>query len=366
MSESIYIIDPKNKKPVRIKPISFGEIGIRERADLEEWVIANPEMFGEPLLVITSEFSRFQGSSRRLDVLALDMQGVLTIIELKLDVAGSLADQQAIRYAAFCSSMTMAEVVELYAKFHGVNGEDAEKSILAFLSPEQQLDELPELDDRPRIILAAGSMDDQELTSCVLWLRKFGVDITCVEITPYRMPESDHILLNPRIIIPLPEAKEYLVRTEQKEVAKVIRQRDEQGTENLWGRLRAAFEQHNPAFPASRVKKGRYMKVLINNSEIHYEWNLRKREARLDVAIHFESDDRDTNLRRLAEVAKHESRIREGIDLEYSSASWGKYWAQLMFRVPYTGLSPDETVIDTAATMMIKLIERTYPVLKSM
>jgi len=27
--------------------------------------------------------------------------------------------------------------------------------------------------------------DDQEVTSCVLWLRSFGLDISCVEITPY-------------------------------------------------------------------------------------------------------------------------------------------------------------------------------------
>jgi hypothetical protein len=64
--------------------------------------------------------------------------------------------------------------------------------------------------------LAAGGFDDPEVTSCVLWLRSFGVDIACVEITPYRLPDN-RIALVPRVIIPLPETKDYMVSAEEKE-----------------------------------------------------------------------------------------------------------------------------------------------------
>ena len=56
-----------------------------------------------------------------------------------------------------------------------ITKENAEAKIREFLLVEG--DELPDLGDKPRIILAAGSIDDQELTSTVIWLRKFEIDI---------------------------------------------------------------------------------------------------------------------------------------------------------------------------------------------
>lgn len=50
----------------------------------------------------------------------------------------------------------------------------------------------------------------------MLWLRTFKVDISCVEITPYRMPDG-HIVIVPRVIIPLPEAADYVVKAEKKD-----------------------------------------------------------------------------------------------------------------------------------------------------
>ena len=61
-----------------------------------------PEVLGEPLLLITSEFEE---SDKRLDLLLLDRSARLVVAELKLDASGTLADQQAIRYAAFCSTI---------------------------------------------------------------------------------------------------------------------------------------------------------------------------------------------------------------------------------------------------------------------
>ena len=215
MTEPIYLVDPATKNLTAVQPVSFSAIGIKERQDLEEWVIKHPEVLGEELLILTSEFSGFDVSKRRLDVLALDKDGSLVVIELKLDAAHSLADQQAIRYAAFCSTMTMQDAADALSEHATCSKADAAQQILDFVDA----DELPELDDRPRVMLAAGAFDDQELTSTVLWLRTFGIDISCVELTPFSMPGGDSIVLVPKTIIPLPEAKEYLVRVEKKSAA---------------------------------------------------------------------------------------------------------------------------------------------------
>jgi hypothetical protein len=223
MADIIFLIDHDTQEPIKVEPVSFAEIGIKERDDLEEWIIDHPDLLGEDLLIITSEFDRFDKTHRRLDILALDSnlssdsKGVLVVIELKLDANRSLVDQQAIRYAAFCSTMKMEDVVTLLAKRLKVTSEDASAKICEFLGE----DELPNLGNHPRIILAAGSLDDSELTSSVLWLRTFGVDISCVELTPYRLPKSSQILLVPRTIIPLPEAIDYIISVEQKEAAEV-------------------------------------------------------------------------------------------------------------------------------------------------
>lgn len=216
VSDRIYLIDPATRRPAAVEPVPFPRIGIKEREDLEQWVLNHPEILGEDLLIVTSEFSRFDKSDRRLDVLALDKNGSLVVVELKLNIARTLADQQAIRYAAFCSTMTMADVISCLAQHSKCDSDQAQRQIADFLGTE----DLPELNGRPRVILAAGSMDDQDLTACVLWLRTFGLDISCVELTPYELPGQQQIVLVPKTIIPVPEARDYQVRVERREVTR--------------------------------------------------------------------------------------------------------------------------------------------------
>jgi hypothetical protein len=184
MPNEIILLDPVNGHSQTVKPLSFTQINAQERKDLERWIENNPDILGVKLLIITSEYDQFENSDKRLDLLALDEDGTLTIIELKRDAAGTLADLQAIRYAAFCSTMTLERIIELRSQYTKTDKETAEREIREFVN------EADLLNQKPRIILAAGGFDDQELTSCVLWLRQFGVDISCVEITPYRTDDS--------------------------------------------------------------------------------------------------------------------------------------------------------------------------------
>jgi RecB family endonuclease NucS len=84
MSERVYLVDPATKQLTAVEPVALTSVGVKERQDLEAWAISRPEIFGEPLLVITSEFDQFDRSDRRLDILALDEDGCLVVIELKL------------------------------------------------------------------------------------------------------------------------------------------------------------------------------------------------------------------------------------------------------------------------------------------
>jgi len=360
MGNSIYTVDPKTKQPLRVDSVSFASIGIKERADLEQWIINHPELLGEPLLIITSEFANFDRSSRRLDVLALDKKGVLVVVELKLDIAGSLADQQAIRYAAFCSTMTIRQVVEYYAAQHSVNSDDAEDRILEFLEAE----ELPDLETQPRITLAAGSMEDQELTACVMWLRRFGLDITCIELTPYRLPEAEQIVLVPRIIIPLPEARQYIVNAEQKDVARVQERKEKSENEVLWREVGKAFNAFGLEYRTAGNAKNNFMQIPVGRNGIHYEWLRRKRAQCIDIAIHFENSNESQNKQMVVPFEARREQIASGLGQPLVTGLFGRKWAQVKFSLPYTGSEPVGEIAPKAAELMKTFIERTAPILK--
>jgi hypothetical protein len=201
----------------KVNPATFIELNIWERKHIEEWIRQAPEILGEELLVVSIEFDRFENSNDRLDVLAIDRQGNLVVIELKRDSFAGYADLQAIRYAAMVSSMTIEKLLPYYMgyqkKYLQVENPTKDSSttnILEFVNK----DTFQELSNKPRIILCSEDFS-QEITTTVLWLNQNGLDISCIRIKPHRM--GDKIAIVPTKIIPLQEAKQYLIDIQKKE-----------------------------------------------------------------------------------------------------------------------------------------------------
>jgi len=100
----LFRVDTVAKQATRVAEASFAELNVLERYDLQQWILSTPELLGENLLVITTECDRFDRTSERLDVLALDEEGKIVIVELKRTAVATAADLQALRYAAYCST----------------------------------------------------------------------------------------------------------------------------------------------------------------------------------------------------------------------------------------------------------------------
>lgn len=49
----MFLLDNKNKTT---EEISFRDVGLKERKDLQKWIANNPNMLGEDLLIIQKEF----------------------------------------------------------------------------------------------------------------------------------------------------------------------------------------------------------------------------------------------------------------------------------------------------------------------
>ena len=216
----IYSISKDNHNVFSVKASTFKELDIWERRDIQEWIRKCPEMLGEKLLILSIEFDRFSNSNDRLDILALDTEGNLVVIELKRDSAAGLADLQAIRYAAMVSSMTIDMVIPYFVAYAEKYSNEKIKPLEAKERIENfvELDEFYELSSKPRIILCSEGFST-EITTTVLWLRQSGIDITCVKITPYCLGEQSVIV--PNIIIPLQEAKQYLIEVQKKDEEQV-------------------------------------------------------------------------------------------------------------------------------------------------
>ena len=212
----IFSISETLNKAEKISPATFVDLNIWERTHIEEWIRANPEILGEDLLILTVEFDRFINSSDRLDLLALDRSGNLVVVELKRDSASGYADLQAIRYAAMVSSMTIDKLVPYYIayrkKHYGEQITDAvaKTQIIEFV----ESDSFSEFSTKPRIILCSEGFS-QEITTTVLWLRASQIDVSCVKITPYKI--ANRIIVVPKVVIPLEEAKQYLIDIRTKE-----------------------------------------------------------------------------------------------------------------------------------------------------
>ena len=192
---------------------TFEAAQVREREDLQRLLREQIEILVPDAMVLDEEFSDWQDSRRRIDLLALDRTAKLVVIELKRDLDGAHMELQAIRYAAMVSAMTFEQAVAAHARFLRRIGsdEDAGTRLLQFLGWNEPDEDAFAQD--VRIVLASADFG-KELTTAVLWLNEQGLDITCVRMVPYAY--DDRTLVHLEQVIPLPEAQEYQVRVREK------------------------------------------------------------------------------------------------------------------------------------------------------
>ncbi len=205
----LFRINPDNHESERIDEVEFASLGFQERRDIQEWIAANPGILGEDLLVIGKEFSGFDRTDERLDLLAVDADGRLVLIELKRDDTGADAHWQAIKYASYVHRASVNEIVRVLADYDEVSEEEAVEKLLRHLGA----DDLNVLNNDQRIILASHRFAP-EVTSAALWLNEKapGEDlITCVQLTPYRDGESGSLYVQANTIIPVPGVDEYVI-----------------------------------------------------------------------------------------------------------------------------------------------------------
>jgi hypothetical protein len=209
------LIDLHSGDVTSMEEVTLASAGLKERQDLQQWLTAHPDLIAPGLLLITTEFDRWEVRAHkvadRLDALFLDPSGAPVVVEFKRDKATDTVELQALKYAAYCSQLTLDELAEEFASTRNVSVEAGR---------EQLIDHAPALEEggpRPvKIWLVAGGFGPA-VTSVVLWLREYEIDIGCIEISMRAVPGADKAVITARQLLPLPEAEDYLVRRRRKE-----------------------------------------------------------------------------------------------------------------------------------------------------
>ena len=226
VNHKMYRVDRETKTTSEIQKITFADAGFRERPDLQEWIVNNPSILGEELLIIQKEFAGFDGTNERLDLLALDKDMNLVIIENKLDDSGRDVVWQASKYASYCSNLTVQEIKSIYQDYldkYQIGGQ-AEHYISEFYEGVELEDLQLNRKQTERIILVAANFR-REVTSTVQWMRTYGINISCIKITPYIL--NHDIILDVEQIIPVKELEEYTISLQNKDIS------DKQNNERL-------------------------------------------------------------------------------------------------------------------------------------
>lgn len=208
-----------------VPKMSIKQAGYTEN-EVRDLVASDISKFLPDLKTIATEFSRWEDSSRRVDILAIDKRRNLHVIEFKRDNDAAHAELQALRYAAMLSVLSIKDLVQAgltYRKKQDdtITEESWETELLDFLG-EKKLDEI-ELPAIPRIVLVS-SQFNKEITTTVLWLNEQfgsteedtpGMYIMCIEAGVYEL--GDQRVLHFDQIIPISQAEEYQVKARAKE-----------------------------------------------------------------------------------------------------------------------------------------------------
>lgn len=153
----------------------LAELGILEPVHLEQWIVNHPEVLGDQVKIVTTQYDKWSSNSgdlarERLDVLGLDSSGQLIVVELKRGT-DSRIHLQAITYAALVAGFSKDTLADAHAEF--LNRAGAEP-----ISPAEALELLENHVDGtwdndiltvPKVILLAEDFTAQTYTT-VSWL----------------------------------------------------------------------------------------------------------------------------------------------------------------------------------------------------
>lgn len=330
----MYLIDKVSNKIKKIKQMTFSELGFKERGHLQEWLEGNPEALGEELLIIQKEFSGFNDTNERLDLLALDKKGNAVIIENKLDDTGKDVTWQALKYASYCSTLTKEQIRNIYQQYldKQAKSEEASNKLVEFFNNTEYEELTINHSQSQRLILVAGSFR-KEVTSTVLWLLNYKIKMQCFKATPFALDEQ--LFLTLEQIIPTKDAEDYTISMVDK-AQEDLSTREELKTRHhirleFWSKLIPKIKGKATIFQNSSPSKDHWISSGGTGiSGLSYNFIITKSYVSVELAI--SKGDTLANKQVFDELKKFETEITNDFG---NTLSWERLDNKKMCRVSY-------------------------------
>ncbi len=347
-----------------LKRSSFGELNIRERDDIQRLLRSQIHIVSDDLYILTEEYSGWEDSNRRIDLLAIDRDANLVVIELKRTKDGGHMDLQAVRYASMVAGMTFDQAVLIHSEFLNrieKSGIDAKTEILSHLDWAEPIEE--DFANDVRILLVSEDFG-KELTTSVLWLREKQMDIECIRLHPHI--HGDKIIVDIQKVIPLPESEDFQIRIHQKnQEVRDGRFERQDFYRRFWSGLLGICREKNTRHGNLSPGTGRWISARINGLKYDYVINKEFGVVLLYIDPH---GDRDENKRIFDQLASDKTEIEKtfGDSLNWERLDAGQA-SRISYKVDVGGISsPEEkwpAIQDAMVSSMIKLENSLRPFL---
>lgn len=290
----MYLIDSEINRLKQLTEEKFSQLHITERYHLQEWIVNEPNAFGEELLFIQKEFDKFNDTNERLDLLALDKAGNIVVIENKLDDSGKNVTWQALKYASYCSTLSKKEISNIFQSYldRESKGENAKEQLALFF--ETDYEDILHLNQpqTQRMIFVANNFR-KEVTSTVFWLINYNIRIQCFKVTPYSLAEQKFITFEQ--IIPQKDTADYIIRMAEKN------QEDVEVQEGLQNRHHVRLEFWSKILPLLKGKTVLFQNVnptkdnWLSSSSDGFRFTMTITRTTATVLLEFSKPDKADN-----------------------------------------------------------------------
>lgn len=307
----MFVLDQNNNQLQKAKVCTFKELNLEERKHLQEWIANEPSSLGEDLLIIQKEFDGFADTKERLDLLAIDKQGRLVIIENKLDDSGRDVTWQAIKYASYCSSLKKSEIIQIFQKYLNGTSNNAEEVIADFMG--QSIDDIELNPDNSQRIFFVAANFRKEVTSSVLWLANFGLNIKCFKVTPYLYGER--ILIDFDQIIPVKDTEDYTIKMASKKQEDIqeagAREARRTKRSEYWDEFVNYNKKVNGPFATSNGSPDNWLGKSLGISGLTCEVIINNIDTRVEISFNF--GDKAANKAAYDHIAAHKQEIENAL-----------------------------------------------------
>jgi len=169
---------------------------------LESWLARSPWAIAqEPILVIGRQANAINEDTTIFpDLVGLDKEGNIVIVELKKGKTPRDVVAQLLEYAAWANELSDESIHDIATHYFSRHSDLIEKTLTESFCETFETDELPSLNQRLRLFIAAEQISPSISRVCRFLRMAHGVDVNCIEFSIYQT-ESGEILVNSQSIV---------------------------------------------------------------------------------------------------------------------------------------------------------------------